>query len=211
MKTRMLAAMLLLTAIAGGCGGSTASPPDGGSSSSSSGSSSGGPSSSSSSSSGSSSSGASGDSGTCGGTISFDLTVGEPGPVYFGGPQPPWPSQSTCPTWLTITHAGEALILEKGNCNHSCPRFEPSDAGAASLTWDGTYYPISTSSESPGQCEAPACAPAGDYTATFCVAASDGDASLEAPPTCKTVQFAWPPEPANQVISETIPSAADGG
>ena len=153
---------------------------------------------------------------TCGGSISFDLAVDASGPVYYGGPQPPWPSQDTCPTWLTIDHAGVALILEKGNCDHSCPAFRPGDAGAQSLTWDGTYYTTSESADaSPGPegaCETPACAPAGNYVATFCVASSLGDASWqEAPPTCKTVSFVWPPSTANQVISETITPAPDGG
>jgi hypothetical protein len=149
---------------------------------------------------------------TCGGSISFDLAVDSSGPVYYGGPQPPWPAQSTCPTWLTIDHAGEALILGRGNCNHSCVRGFGQDAGAQSLTWDGTYYPIdSAGGPGPGSCETPACAPPGDYVATFCAAPSVGDAGLEGSPTCKTVSFAWPPSPANQVISETIGLTPDGG
>lgn len=147
---------------------------------------------------------------TCGGNIAFDLAVDASGGVYYGGPQPPWPSQSTCPGWLTIDHAGEALILERGNCDHSCPAFQPQDAGPQSLTWDGTYYTISED----GPCETPACAPPGNYVATFCVASSlaDGGAAREeAPPTCKTVNFVWPPTTASQVISETITPAQDGG
>ena len=149
----------------------------------------------------------------CGGSISFDLAVDSSGPVYYGGPQPPWPPQNTCPGWLTIDNAGVALILERGDCDHSCPAFQPQDAGAQSLTWDGTYYPINTSAGAPGsECETPACAPPGNYVATFCVASSLGDASWqEAPPTCKTVSFLWPPSGANQVISETITPAPDGG
>jgi len=151
---------------------------------------------------------------TCGGTISFDLAVDASGQVYYGGPQPPWPSQSTCPGWLTIDHAGAALILEKGNCDHSCPAFQPQGVAAQSLTWDGTYYPITEPGGPEGPCQAPACAPPGNYVATFCVASSlgDGDASRqEAPPTCKTVNFVWPPPAASQVISETITPAPDGG
>ena len=150
----------------------------------------------------------------CGGNISFDLAVDTTGPVYYEGPQPPWPAQSTCPRWLTIDHAGVALILEQGDCNHSCPAFGPQEPGAQSLTWNGTYYPINESADAggPGPCDIPACAPPGNYVATFCVASSLGDASWqEAPPTCKTVSFVWPPSTANQVISETITPAPDGG
>ena len=152
-----------------------------------------------------------GDSATaCGGKISFDLSVDASGSVYYEGPQPPWPAQSTCPSWLTIDQAGVALILEQGNCNHSCPATQPQGAGAQSLAWDGTYYPITESG--PGECATPACAPPGNYVATFCVASSLGDASpQEAPPTCKTVSFVWPPSTANQVISETIAPEPDGG
>jgi hypothetical protein len=148
----------------------------------------------------------------CGGSISFDLAVDASGLVYYGGPQPPWPTQNTCPSWLTINHEGVALILEQNNCNHSCPAFQPQDAGAQSLTWDGTYYPIEGSANGVGQCGTPACAPPGNYVATFCVASSLGDASWqEAPPTCKTVSFVWPPSTANQMISETITPTPDGG
>jgi hypothetical protein len=148
----------------------------------------------------------------CGGNISFDLAVDALGRVYYGGGQPPWPSQDTCPRWLTIDHADVALILQRGDCNHSCPAFQPQDAGAQSLSWDGTYYP-----EDGGPyetCETPACAPPGNYVATFCVASSIGDSDAsrqEAPPTCKTVNFVWPPTVANQVISETIAPTPDGG
>ena len=148
------------------------------------------------------------------------MAVDASGRVYYGGGQPPWPAQDTCPGWLTIDRAGEnasitndvALILEKGFCNTSCLARPPQDAGAQSLTWDGTYFP-----EDGGPyatCETPACAPAGNYVATFCVASAlgDGDASWhEAPPTCKTVSFVWPPSSANQVISETITPLPDGG
>jgi hypothetical protein len=149
---------------------------------------------------------------TCGGNISFEMAVDASGRVYYGGSQPPWPAQDTCPRWLTIDHTGVALILEKGICNTSCLARPPQDAGAQSLTWDGTYYP-----EDGGPyatCETPACAPAGNYVATFCVASAlgDGDASWqEAPPTCKTVSFVWPPTTASQVIAETITPAPDGG
>jgi hypothetical protein len=146
----------------------------------------------------------------CGGNISFDLAVDASGLVFYGGPQPPWPTQNTCPYWLTIDHAGVALILERGNCNHSCAVSQPQDAGAQSFTWDGTYYP--NNEPAGGECQAPACAPPGNYTATFCVASSLGDASWqEAPPTCKAVSFVWPPSTVNQVISETITPAPDGG
>lgn len=150
----------------------------------------------------------------CGGNISFDLAVEAPGRVYYGGPQPPWPTQSTCPGWLTIDHAGVALILERGNCDHSCPAFQPEDAGAQSLTWDGTYYPVSEPGGPEGPCEVPACASPGNYVATFCVASSLGDGGAsrqEAPPTCKTVNFVWPPTAVGQVIPETITPAPDGG
>jgi hypothetical protein len=151
---------------------------------------------------------------TCGGSISFDLAVNASGLVYYGGGQPPWPAQATCPGWLTIDHAGQALILERGNCDHSCPAFQPQNAAAQSLTWDGTYYPVTEPGGSQGPCEVSACAPAGNYVATFCIAAAlgDGDASRqEAPPTCKTVNFVWPPTGVSQVISETITPAPDGG
>jgi hypothetical protein len=145
---------------------------------------------------------------TCGGSISFDLAVDAPGLVYYGGSQPPWPAQNTCPGWLTIDHAGVALILRQNDCNHSCPASQPQDARAQSLTWDGTYYPIGGSANGVGSCPTPACVPPGNYTATFCVASSVGDASRqESPPTCKTDNFVWPPSTANQVISETITPA----
>jgi hypothetical protein len=150
----------------------------------------------------------------CGGSITFDLAVDAPGLVYYGGPQPPWPTQNTCASWLTIDHAGEALLLGKGICNIPCVRAQPQDAGAQSLRWDGTYYPIDTSAggPGPGQCVTPACAPPGNYVATFCVSPSLGDASWqEGPPTCKTVSFVWPPSTPDQVISETITPAPDGG
>jgi hypothetical protein len=148
----------------------------------------------------------------CGGSISFDLAVDASGLVYYGGPQPPWPPQDTCPSWLTIDHESVALILQQNNCNHSCLRSQPRDAGALSFTWDGTFYPIDGSANGVGTCETPACAPPGNYVATFCVASALGDASgQEAPPTCKTAGFVWPPGTANQVISETITLAPDGG
>jgi hypothetical protein len=149
----------------------------------------------------------------CGGNISFDLAVDSSDPVYYEGPQPPWPAQNTCPGWLTIDSAGAALLLGRGDCDISCVASQPQVAAAKSLTWDGTYYPIDTSSQAPGpgNCETPACAPAGNYVATFCVASSLGEPSGEAPPTCKTVSFVWPPSTTNQVISETITPSPDGG
>lgn len=146
----------------------------------------------------------------CGGSITFDLAVDASGLVYYGGPQPPWPTQLTCPTWLTIDSAGMPLLLDKGGCGIPCVRSQPQAAGAQSITWDGTYYPIETEN-GVGTCQTPACAAPGNYVATFCVAESLGDAGQEAPPACKTVSFVWPPSTPNQVISETLTPEPDGG
>jgi len=152
--------------------------------------------------------------------IAFDLTVAATGPVYYGGPQPPWLDSFGCPSWLAIAPAGAPpLNLVKGGCFVECPAFQPAPATAKSFTWDGTYYPSQGNYDAGScgvlpscACQTPACAPAGNYVATMCVGYAGEDAGPEtAPPTCRQVPFAWPPTSANQSIVESITPTPDGG
>lgn len=141
--------------------------------------------------------------GCAGNDITFDLTVDATGPVYFGGPQPPWLDSFGCPSWLAISPTGKSPINVANGCVSQCIASRAEPAPAQSFTWNGTYYPA---------CETAACAPAGNYVATICVgyAAEDGGAQTS-PPTCKQVPFVWPPTSANQSIVESITPTPDGG
>jgi hypothetical protein len=152
---------------------------------------------------------------TDGGSIAFDLTIDSTDPVYLSGSRPPWPAGLGCSGWLTITNAaGQPLVVSQGDCFLGCPAARPQTAAPQSFTWDGTYYPASSSCTGPScSCTAPACAPAGNYAATFCVSYAGPDAGMveTAPPTCQEVTFAWPPSSATSSIDETITPTPDGG
>jgi hypothetical protein len=152
---------------------------------------------------------------TGGGSIAFDLSVDSTDPVYLGGSQPPWPTSLGCPEWLTITTAaGQPLVVSRGDCFIGCVAAGPQTAAPQSFTWDGTYYPAPTNCSGPScSCTAPACAPAGNYVATFCVGYAGPDAGTfaSAPPTCQQVTFTWPPSSATSSIDKTIAPTPDGG
>jgi hypothetical protein len=147
-------------------------------------------------------------------SIAFDLTIDSTGPVFLGGGQPPWPASLGCPGWLTITTAGGApLVVSQGDCFVGCPASQPGPAVPQSFTWDGTYYPVPASCTACA-CTTPACAPPGNYVATFCVGyAAPEDAGLPETdsPTCKQIPFVWPPSPTTSSITETITPTPGGG
>jgi hypothetical protein len=152
-------------------------------------------------------------------SLAFDLTVDATGPVYYGGPQPPWLDSFGCPSWLAISPAGEGpLNLQKGGCFVACPAFTPQPAMAQSFTWDGTYYPAQSTYDASAcgglpscACQVPSCAPSGNYVATICAGYAGGEGGTEPAPTCKQVPFTWPPTSANQSIDASITPTPDGG
>lgn len=116
------------------------------------------------------------------------------------------------PGWLTITSAGSPLVVSKGDCFVGCVASQPEPATAQSFTWDGTYCPVPANcSGASCACVTPACAPPGNYVATFCVGYAPPDAGPPPPPTCKQISFAWPPTPATQSITASITPTPDGG
>ena len=97
----------------------------------------------------------------------------------------------TCSTeWLAIRAAGsDASLAVDMPCQTMCSQCQPigctdqcavpsalGDAGATT-TWDGTYYASGTCGAGAMACITPACAPAGEYVATFCGYAELPDAS----------------------------------
>jgi hypothetical protein len=157
---------------------------------------------------------------SCGSSITFDLAIDSTNPVCSAGLGSGWLGSFGCGNWLAVSPAdavSSPLSLD-GECTPSCVAFPPSAANSQSYTWNGTYYPVTNTSQGP-VCGAPTCAPAGTYVATFCVA--DGtlpDASMnfcmapdEAPPTCKQVTFTWPPASANASVQATLMPTLDGG
>jgi hypothetical protein len=159
-----------------------------------------------------------GSTGTCtSGGIAFDLSIDSTGPVFLGGSQPPWPTSLGCPGWLTITNpAGQPIVVSKGDCFVGCVAAQAEPEGPQSFSWDGTYYPVAADCQGGGpncSCTTPACAPAGTYTATFCIGYASPDGGLPEidPPTCKQVSFVWPPSGDISTINETITPTPDGG
>jgi hypothetical protein len=148
--------------------------------------------------------------------LKFELTVSGSSPVYYSG-------ATTClGSWVSIAPAnapasGDPLLLTAHECNLPCPAATdgvPEAPAPRSLSWDGTYYPVVLLQGQQGaKCDTPACAAPGNYIATFCViegAGADGgaDASTDGSPpspTCKQVQFVWPPTSAGATVSATLP------
>jgi hypothetical protein len=155
--------------------------------------------------------------------ITFDLEIGTTGEVWLGGSTPPWPPASFgCPGWLTITPPagstvgnpqGGSVNLLKDGCAVSCPAAQPEPAAAQSFTWDGTYYPVTGTSDPDTECDTPACAPAGVYVATMCVGYDGADAGVsQGAPTCQSFSFTWPLAPHSaSIIQATITPTPGGG
>jgi hypothetical protein len=154
--------------------------------------------------------------------VTFDLTVGATGNVWFGGSTPPWPPASFgCPSWLTITPPagssvgnpqGGSVNLVKNGCAVLCPAAQPEPAADQSFTWDGTYYPV-TGSDPITDCDTPACAPPGVYVATLCVGYDGADAGVsQGAPTCDSFSFTWPPASHGEAtVQATITPTPGGG
>jgi hypothetical protein len=155
--------------------------------------------------------------------VTFDLTVGATGNVWFGGSTPPWPAASFgCPSWLTITPPagstvgnpqGGSVNLLKDGCTVLCPAAQPEPAAAQSFAWDGTYYPSTGTSDPNTDCDTPACAPPGVYLATMCVGYDGADAGVsQGAPTCQSFSFTWPPaSPSEATVQATITPTPGGG
>jgi hypothetical protein len=93
-------------------------------------------------------------------------------------------------------------------CSPACPASQPEPPAAQSFTWDGTYYPVTSSG-----CDTPACMPAGVYVATMCVGYAGQDSGLsQGAPTCQSAAFTWPPAtPSEATVQITITPTLGGG
>jgi hypothetical protein len=150
------------------------------------------------------------DAGCVTGLVTFEVQTapGSPTRYCLGAPD------SCSANWLTIRPAsapadgGAALNLGSG-CETQCGNCQPVACanlcavptalgdGGAQQTWDGTYSASGTCGAGMA-CISPACAPPGNYVATFCGYAASPDASAfecagSSAPTCMDKPFAWPP------------------
>ncbi|MGO9839072.1 MAG: hypothetical protein ACLP1X_33230 [Polyangiaceae bacterium] len=138
----------------------------------------------------------------------------------------------TCSSeWLSVHAAGsDASLAIDMPCQSTCSQCQPigctdqcaipsplGDAGS-STTWDGTYYASGTCGAAAMACINPACAPAGNYVATFCGYPELPDASslpgctASSVPTCADTSFVWPPPAASAPVEGVLGgTAGDGG
>jgi hypothetical protein len=165
------------------------------------------------------------DAGCITGSVSFEIQGAPGAPSYCLGA-----AAGTCASpWLEIRPAGggASLGLEmpcKPLCSDCQPVGCPANCGAASrlgdagaeTTWNGTYFASGTCGAGLA-CASPACAPAGDYIATFCGYAEPADASAlgcmgSSTATCTETPFTWPPPAGSPPVRGVLgAAAADAG
>jgi hypothetical protein len=164
-----------------------------------------------------------GDAGVCvPNGITFKLDVGTTDNVYFAGSVPPWPLSSLgCAGWLTISTAvaspwGSPAVasfnLLRDGCEIPCAESQPEPAATQSFTWDGSYYPVTMSSDPNAACDTRACTPPGSYVVTMCVGYAGPDAGhVQGAPTCQSLTFVWPPANPGEALVETTITPTPGG
>ena len=170
--------------------------------------------------------GPSSDGGCVTASVNFDLRPGVGAPPYCLG------APGSCSSdWFGVRPAhGTSLGLE-ANCRTQCSDCQPVACsnlcaaavrlgdGGAQTSWEGTYFAPSTCGVATS-CLNQACAPPGNYIATFCGYAANADASTfdcvgSSTPTCTDIPFVWPPAPGSPFVQGFLggppPDAGDGG
>lgn len=155
------------------------------------------------------------DAGCITGSVSFDLQAAPGASAYCLG------AAGTCSAgWLDIRPAdGVSFGTSAGGgspCGTLCNDCQPvactnvcavavrlGDAGVTT-TWDGTYF-VSGTCGAGITCASQACAPAGNYIASFCGYAASPDAAVfectgSSTPTCIETPFVWPPQPGSPPV-----------
>jgi hypothetical protein len=101
-------------------------------------------------------------------------------------------------------------------CSKDCAVPSPLGDDGAMVSWNGTYYPSGTCGAGTA-CFDQACAPPGDYVATFCAYAEAPDSSAfectgASAPTCVETPFVWPPPAGSSPVQGVLAApGADAG